>query len=106
MSTLQPSENLQGVTVKEYAIIATNSIVLPGKVIGEHSLVGAGSIVTKDVPEMACCVGNPAKKVCNTTEIKDKETGEIAYPWPKHFDRGMPWSGMDYETWLNNVMKK
>ena len=41
--------------------IGTRSIILPGVNIGSHSIIGAGSVVTKDVPEWAIVAGNPAK---------------------------------------------
>jgi len=42
------------------ASIGANSIILPGITIGEDALVGAGSVVTKDVPSGAMVAGNPA----------------------------------------------
>lgn len=47
--------------VKKGAAIGANSTILPGITIGEWSLVGAGSVVTKDVPKKTIVVGNPAK---------------------------------------------
>ncbi|MEM7325569.1 MAG: acyltransferase [Actinomycetota bacterium] len=41
--------------------IGTNSVVLPGVTIGEHVAVGAGSVVTADVPDKAVVAGVPAK---------------------------------------------
>jgi len=43
--------------------IGTRSIILPGIRINDHSIVGAGSVVTKDVPEWAIVGGNPAKVI-------------------------------------------
>ena len=41
-----------------------NSVILPGIVLGNHTIVGAGSIVTKSFPEGNCVIaGNPAKKI-------------------------------------------
>ncbi len=40
--------------------IGTRVIILPGVKIGSHSIIGAGSVVTKDVPEYAIVAGNPA----------------------------------------------
>jgi acetyltransferase-like isoleucine patch superfamily enzyme len=48
-------------TVMEGAWIGANSILLPGVTIGKNSIVGAGSIVTKDVPENTVVAGNPAR---------------------------------------------
>lgn len=38
-------------------------IILPGVIIGDHSIIGAGAVVTKDVPDFAVVAGNPAKIV-------------------------------------------
>lgn len=43
------------------ASIGANSTILPGVTIGPHSMVGAGSVVTKDIPEGELWLGNPAK---------------------------------------------
>jgi maltose O-acetyltransferase len=40
--------------------IASNVVILPGKKIGNHCIIGAGSVVTKDVPDYAIVAGNPA----------------------------------------------
>jgi acetyltransferase-like isoleucine patch superfamily enzyme len=47
--------------VKRGASIGSGSTVLANLVIGENAIVGAGSVVTKDVPANAIVVGNPAK---------------------------------------------
>jgi len=49
--------------VKKGASIGANSVILPGVTIGEEALVGAGSVVTKDVPSRAIVAGNPARIV-------------------------------------------
>ena len=43
------------------ASIGANSVILPGVTIGEDALVGAGSVVTEDVPGKAIVAGNPAR---------------------------------------------
>jgi len=45
----------------DYSRIAFNAIILKGVTIGEGAVVGAGSVVTKDVPDYAVVGGNPAK---------------------------------------------
>lgn len=45
--------------------IGAGATVLPGVTIGENSVVGAGSVVTKDVPKNTVVAGNPAKKIKN-----------------------------------------
>ena len=45
------------------SIIGINSVVLPGIRIGNHVVIGAGSIVTKDIPDNCIAAGNPAKVI-------------------------------------------
>src|SRR5215212_7722157 len=47
--------------VRRGASIGANATLLPGITIGEHAMVGAGAVVTKDVPPHAVVVGNPAR---------------------------------------------
>lgn len=47
--------------VKEGASIGSNATILPGLTIGKNAIVGAGAVVTKDVPDNVTVVGNPAK---------------------------------------------
>ena len=49
--------------MKRNASIGANATLLPGITIGENAMVGAGAVVTKDVPEDAVVVGNPAKVI-------------------------------------------
>jgi len=49
------------IRVKRGASIGANSIIIAGVTIGENALVGAGSIVTKDVPSNVVVAGNPAR---------------------------------------------
>lgn len=60
---------LKGAYVKKYAIIGANSTILPGVVIGERSLVGAGSVVTKDVANETVVAGNPAVVIKNINDL-------------------------------------
>lgn len=55
--------NLVGPTLCIGAIVGANSTLLPGVVVGERALVGAGSVVTKDVAAGTVVVGNPAQKM-------------------------------------------
>jgi acetyltransferase-like isoleucine patch superfamily enzyme len=87
-----PVYNPKGITLKEYAVIATSSVILPGVVIGKNALVGAHSVVTKNVDDEMLVVGNPAKVRCNVRDIRD-ENGNHIYPWKDHIKeyRGYPW---------------
>lgn len=87
-----PSTIRQGVMLQDYAVIATLSVLLPGITVGRHALVGAGSVVNRDVPEHRLVAGNPARIIRRVEEIRDKETGRQMYPWPRHFKTGYPQS--------------
>lgn len=52
--------------------IGSNSVILPGVTIGDNAVIGAGSIVTKDIPENVVAVGNPCKVLRSIGE-RDKE---------------------------------
>jgi UDP-2-acetamido-3-amino-2,3-dideoxy-glucuronate N-acetyltransferase len=54
--------------VRRGASIGANATILPGLTIGEGALVGAGSVVTKDVPARTVVFGNPASIVRTLTE--------------------------------------
>ncbi len=49
--------------VEHGASIGANATILPGLTIGENAMVGAGAVVTRDVPANAMVVGNPARVV-------------------------------------------
>jgi acetyltransferase-like isoleucine patch superfamily enzyme len=51
------------VNIKDGCDIGIGSIVLPGVKIGEGSIVGAGSVVTKDIPPYSVGVGNPVRVI-------------------------------------------
>lgn len=54
-------QNLSGPTISDYAAIGANVTILPGVHIGKGSLVAAGSVVTRDVPEKTLAIGSPAR---------------------------------------------
>jgi acetyltransferase-like isoleucine patch superfamily enzyme len=62
-------QTLKGPILMEKARIGANSTLLPGVAVGRNSLVGAGSVVTKDVPEGKVVAGNPAKVIKDIKEL-------------------------------------
>lgn len=98
-----PSNTLVGVTLEDFCVIATMSVILPGVTVGRDALVGASSLVRQDVSAEAVVVGNPARQVTTVRQIHDKSSGEPVYPWREHFDRGMPWEGLGYAAWLDGA---
>lgn len=61
------------VHIEECVWIGAGVIVLPGVTIGRNSVIGAGSVVTKDIPENVVAVGNPCR-VMRPIGEKDRET--------------------------------
>lgn len=55
------SRSLEGPVLRRGARIGVNATLLPGVDVGANALVGAGAVVTKDVPEGVVVVGNPAR---------------------------------------------
>jgi len=61
--------------VKTGASIGANATIVCGNTVGKHAFIGAGAVVTKDVPDYALMVGVPAKRVgwaCECGEILAK----------------------------------
>lgn len=62
--TLYPSVNVSGNTmIKSVTEIGTGSHIIQGKAIGSRSIIGAGSVVIRDIPDHCTAVGNPAKPI-------------------------------------------
>jgi len=79
--------------IKRGASIGANATIVCGNVIGEYAMIGAGSVVTKDIPDFALVVGNPAKIigwVCKCGERLDEQN--ICKKCGKKY------------KWINNVM--
>jgi UDP-2-acetamido-3-amino-2,3-dideoxy-glucuronate N-acetyltransferase len=60
--------------VKRRAAIGSNSTIIAGITIGESALVGAGAVVTKDVPDYAIVAGAPARVIGDVRERSEPET--------------------------------
>lgn len=89
------SVNLPGnpIRIGRYCWLGMGSLILPGVELGDHTIVGAGSVVTKSFPEGYCIIaGNPARKIrqldpekCVTFRSKNEYHG--FYRRGKEFDR-------------------
>jgi len=60
---LQGNQESRPVRVGDDVWIGAKVIILPGLTIGKGAIIGAGAVVTKDVPPYAICVGNPARVI-------------------------------------------
>lgn len=68
--------HFKGVTVENGGRIGAGAVVLPGKVIGAQGMAGAGSVVTKNVPEKMVVVGSPAAVLRPVPEDQLLDEGE------------------------------
>jgi tetrahydrodipicolinate N-succinyltransferase len=62
--------------------IGYRAVVMPGVSIGNKVIVGAGAIVTHDIPPNSVVVGVPARRVCSLDELVERL---------KHANQGLPW---------------
>ena len=57
------------VVIEDHVWIGSKALILPGVHIGSHTVIGAGSIVTKDIPPRCVAAGNPARVIRHLAEI-------------------------------------
>lgn len=62
-SAVNRKDQYEKTLVKKGATIGANATIVCGHTIGKFAFIGAGSVVTKDVPDYALMIGNPAKQV-------------------------------------------
>jgi len=61
-------ELIKGPTIRRGARVGGGAVLLPAVEIGEEAFVGAGAVVTKDVPARAVVVGNPARQIRDVSD--------------------------------------
>ena len=67
------------ITVGDNTFIGARSIIMPGVNIGSNCIIGAGCIVTKDVPNNMVVAGVPARIVCTIDEYIEKNKSNFSY---------------------------
>ena len=78
-SFIERKEEYKKTIIKKGASIGANATIVCGYNIGRYAFIGAGSVVTKDIPDYALMVGNPARRigyVCecgNRLQVKEEE---------------------------------
>lgn len=76
-----------GVTIGDNVWVGGNTVILPGVHIGSNTVIGAGSVVTKDIPDWVIAAGNPCKVIREITEddrkyyYKDRKFDEEAWEY-------------------------
>ena len=60
------------IEIGEYTFIGARTTILPGVKIGNHCVIGAGSLVNKDIPNGTVVVGVPARFICTTENYAQK----------------------------------
>lgn len=82
------------VTIGDNVWIGGNSVILPGVHIGSNTVIGAGSVVTKDIPEWSLAAGNPCRVLREITEedrkyyYRDRKFDEEAWEEIQKFAGG------------------
>ncbi|WNS41301.1 DapH/DapD/GlmU-related protein [Paenibacillus sp. MMS20-IR301] len=79
------------VNIQDHCWIGANVTICPGVTIGENSVIGAGSVVTKDIPANSLAVGNP----CKVMRMIDEHDRKYYYK-----DRGITQEDLDEEAGL------
>ena len=75
------------VTIGDNVWIGGNTVIMPGVHIGSNTVIGAGSVVTKDIPDWVVAVGNPCRVIKQITEedkkyyYKDREFDPEAWEY-------------------------
>ena len=64
----------KSVSINDRAWISTGIIILPGVEIGKEVIIGAGSLITKSIPDRVIVAGNPAKIIKNVDDIINKKS--------------------------------
>ncbi len=75
MPIVQTDLEIKPVRIEAWADIGTNAVVMPGVTVGRGSIVGAGAVVTKDVPPFAVVAGVPARVIRYRTDREQRPSG-------------------------------
>lgn len=92
LNTLHPpcpkfEECARGVVIQEGAKIGGNVTIGPKVKVGKGSLIGFGSVVISDIPDKTVAVGNPARVIKNTSELRCKMNYfDRPYMWEENYD--------------------
>lgn len=82
------------VEIGDHCFIGADTTILPNVRIGAWSIIGAGSVVTKDIPPRCVAVGSPARVICTTEEFKVKHEEGLH----THYVSKKPWREWENAT--------
>jgi len=68
---------VQPVIIEDDCFIGYHAIILMGVIVGKGSIVGAGAVVTRDVPPSCVVAGNPARVICKVEKLIKKRIDQI-----------------------------
>lgn len=91
------------VQIGKETFIGASSVVLPGVIIGNNVVIGAGSIVTHDIPDNCVAVGNPARVIGFTKDYIEKEKNNLKIR-PRYDSKG--WTVGNSLTKQNKTLMK
>ncbi|MBI5586779.1 MAG: acyltransferase [Deltaproteobacteria bacterium] len=91
------------IIIKDNCFIGMNSIIMGNVTIGPGSVVGAGSVVTKDVAPDTVVAGNPARVICTIGEYRDKVTRVWAEQKPPGYFKGLEKGGKYTPSYIHQV---
>lgn len=79
---------IEKVKIGDNVFIGANAVILPGVNIENNSIIGAGAVVTHNVPEGVVVAGNPARVICTVKEYIDKcKHKKCLYMAPESFKK-------------------
>jgi acetyltransferase-like isoleucine patch superfamily enzyme len=79
---------VEEIVIGDNVFLGAAAIILPGVNVGNGAIIGAGSIVTKDVKEYTVVAGNPAKFICTVDDyIKKCEMRDVLFNTPDCFEK-------------------
>ncbi len=90
----RPREAWLPTRVRRGASIGANATIVCGLTIGEAALVAAGSVVTRDVPDHALVVGNPARRIGWVCACGERLPAELACTCGRRFRLASPETGL------------
>ena len=67
------------ISVGKNCFIGCRSVILPNVTIGDNSIIGAGSLVNRDIPANTVAAGNPCKVICSLEEYREKHKDDFLY---------------------------